>query len=58
MNHDGSEPSLHDLRSAEPRQNVADLHPAEFERLSTIARGAYETSRLLLYRNVRERSEQ
>jgi hypothetical protein len=58
MNHDGSEPSLHDLRSAEPRQNVADLHPAESERLSAIARGAYETSRLLLYRNVRERSAQ
>lgn len=53
MNHDGSEPSLHDLRSDKPLQNVADRHPEEFRRLSDIARGAYETSRLMFYRNVR-----
>jgi phosphoglycerol transferase MdoB-like AlkP superfamily enzyme len=53
MQHDGSTPTLHDLRSATPRDNVAEQHPQEFQRLVELTRGLHESARLMLYRNVR-----
>jgi phosphoglycerol transferase MdoB-like AlkP superfamily enzyme len=54
MNHDGSEPSMHDLASPQPLENVADQYPDEYQRLLPLARGLYETSRFMLYDNVRQ----
>lgn len=54
MNHDGSEPSLHDLHSATPLDNVADRYPQEYQRLLPLTRGLYETARYMLYDNVRQ----
>ncbi|WCD78050.1 LTA synthase family protein [Pseudomonas sp. TUM22785] len=53
MQHDGSAPTLHDLRSPTPLENVAERHPQEFQRLLALTRGMHETSRVMLYRNVR-----
>lgn len=54
MNYDGSEPSLHDLHSDTPLDNVADQHPDEYQRLLPLTRGLYETSHYMLYENVRD----
>lgn len=54
MNYDGSEPSLHDLHSMTPLTNVAEDHPEEYQRLLPLTRGLYETSRYMLYDNVRD----
>ncbi len=54
MQHDGSQPTLHDLASQTPLDNVADQHPEEFRRLAELTRGLHETSRLMLYQNVRK----
>lgn len=54
MQHDGSQPSLHDIASAEPLVDVAEQHPEEFQRLVKLTRGLHETSRLMLYQNVRK----
>ncbi len=54
MEHDGSSPSLHDLASPTPLDNVADKNPEEFKRLSELTRAMHETSRLMLYKNARE----
>jgi phosphoglycerol transferase MdoB-like AlkP superfamily enzyme len=51
MNADGTEATLHDIRSKIPLQNVADQYPQEFKRLSDLARGLHETSRFLMYAN-------
>ena len=53
MQHDGNSPTLHDLASPTPRDNVAQQHPEEFQRLLELTRGLHETARLMLYRNVR-----
>lgn len=53
MQHDGSAPTLHDLRSATPLDNVAEQHRQEFQRLVELTRGLHESARLMLYRNVR-----
>jgi len=52
MQHDGSSPTLHDLRSPTPRDNVAEQHPEEFQRLLALSRGLHEAARLQMYRNV------
>lgn len=52
MQHDGSQPSLHDIASQKPLENVANQHPEEFRRLLALTRGLHETSRLMLYQNV------
>ncbi|PZQ43725.1 MAG: sulfatase [Ectopseudomonas oleovorans] len=52
MQHDGSSPTLHDLRSPTPRDNVAERHPQEFQRLLALGRGLHEAARLQMYRNV------
>ena len=54
MQHDGSQPTLHDLASQEPLENVASGHPEEFARLVALTRGLHEASRLMLYKNVRK----
>lgn len=54
MNYDGTEPSLHNLNSETPLDNVAEQHPDEYLRLLPLARGLYETSRYMLYENVRD----
>lgn len=54
MNYDGTEPSLHDLHSMTPLTNVADEHPEEYQRLLPLTRGLYETSRYMMYENVRD----
>ncbi|HLT05812.1 MAG TPA: sulfatase-like hydrolase/transferase [Pseudomonas sp.] len=54
MKHDGSEPTLHDLASPEPLEDVAQRHPEEFERLLGLTRGLYESARLMMYQNVRD----
>ncbi|WP_338919348.1 LTA synthase family protein [Pseudomonas silesiensis] len=54
MEHDGSSPTLHDLASKTPLDNVAEKNPEEFKRLVELTRGMHETSRLMLYQNVRE----
>ncbi|MEJ6815736.1 LTA synthase family protein [Pseudomonas sp. LF-5] len=53
MQHDGSAPTLHDLHSPTPLDNVAEQHPQEFQRLVELTRGLHESARLMLYRNVR-----
>jgi len=53
MRHDGTSPTLHDLHSPTPRDNVAEAHPQEFQRLNALSRGLHEASRLQMYRNVR-----
>lgn len=52
MNHDGSEPSLHDLHSDTPLDNVAEQFPEEYQRLLPLTRGLHETARYMLYDNV------
>jgi hypothetical protein len=54
MNHDGTSPSMHDLASLEPLQNVAEQHPEEYQRLLDLGRGLYEAARFMLTDNVRE----
>lgn len=54
MQHDGSSPTLHDLASLTPRDDVAAQHPEEFQRLQALTRGLHESARLILFRNVRE----
>jgi hypothetical protein len=54
MNCDGSEPSLHEIYSDSPQEDVSGRHPEEFERLRKVAHGAYETARYMLYDNVRK----
>lgn len=53
MGHDGSTPTMHDLASQTPLDNVAERHPQEYQRLLELTRGLYESSRLMLYQNVR-----
>lgn len=53
MQHDGSAPTLHDLRSLTPLDNVAAQNPEQFQRLVDLTRGLHESARLMLYRNVR-----
>ncbi|MCU1759758.1 LTA synthase family protein [Pseudomonas sp. 14P_8.1_Bac3] len=53
MQHDGSSPTLHDLASATPTDDIAEQNPEEFKRLVELTRGLHESSRLMLYRNVR-----
>ena len=54
MQHDGGSPTLHDLASQTPREDVAGQHPEEFQRLQGLTRGLHESARLMLFRNVRE----
>lgn len=54
MEHDGSSPTLHDLASMTPLDDVAGQNPEEFKRLVQLTRGMHETSRLMLYQNVRK----
>jgi len=54
MNHDGTDPSMHDLASPEPLENVAQQYPDEYRRLLDLGRGLYEASRFMLTDNVRE----
>jgi len=54
MQHDGSSPTLHDLASHTPRDDVAAQHPQEFQRLQGLTRGLHESARWMLFRNVRE----
>jgi len=54
MEHDGSSPTLHDLASKTPLDNVAAQNPEEFKRLEQLTRAMHETSRLMLYQNARE----
>lgn len=54
MNYDGSNPTLHALDSKQPQQDVSGRHPETFNRLKQLALGAYETSRYMLYANVRQ----
>jgi glucan phosphoethanolaminetransferase (alkaline phosphatase superfamily) len=53
MNHDGSKPTMHDLASQVPLENVAEQHPEEFQRLLELTHGLHETARLMMYQNVR-----
>jgi phosphoglycerol transferase MdoB-like AlkP superfamily enzyme len=53
MQHDGSSPTLHDLHSKTPLENVAEQNPQEFQRLVELTRGLHESARLMLYQNVR-----
>ncbi len=54
MNFDGSEPSLHELHSDSPLEDVSGRYPEEFERLRKLAYGAYEAAHFMLYDNVRK----
>jgi hypothetical protein len=54
MNFDGSEPTLHELDSDTPAEDVSGRHPEEFERLRKLAYGAYETAHFMLYDNVKK----
>jgi phosphoglycerol transferase MdoB-like AlkP superfamily enzyme len=54
MNHDGTDPSMHDLASPEPLENVAEQYPEEYRRLLDLGRGLYEAARFMLTDNVRE----
>ncbi|MNJ69255.1 hypothetical protein D3C77_655850 [compost metagenome] len=53
MNHDGSKPTMHDLASPTPLDNIAEQHPAEFQRLLELTHGLHEAARLMMYQNVR-----
>ncbi|MCQ2995899.1 LTA synthase family protein [Pseudomonas syringae] len=52
MEHDGTSPTLHDLASATPLEDVAGQHPEEFSRLRALTLGLHESARMMLYRNV------
>jgi phosphoglycerol transferase MdoB-like AlkP superfamily enzyme len=54
MNHDGSSASLHALASDTPMADVSGQYPEKFERLKALCLGTYETSRYMLYDNVRK----
>ncbi|WP_374418251.1 LTA synthase family protein [Stutzerimonas kunmingensis] len=54
MQHDGSQPTLHEIASPEPLVDVADRYPEEYQRLVALTRGLHEASRLMLYQNVRK----
>ncbi|MCW8193868.1 LTA synthase family protein [Proteobacteria bacterium 005FR1] len=54
MNHDGSDPSLHRMGSDDPKEDVSTQHPETFDYLRRFTRGAYETSRYMLYDNARK----
>lgn len=54
MNHDGTQPTLHNLASQQPLEDVALKYPDEFERLRELTRGLYESARLMMYQNVRD----
>jgi phosphoglycerol transferase MdoB-like AlkP superfamily enzyme len=54
MNFDGTEPTLHELDSDTPAEDVSGRHPEEFERLRKLAYGAYETAHYMLYDNVKK----
>ena len=54
MQHDGSSPTLHEIYSSTPMEDVSARFPEEFQRLSELTRAMHETSRIMLYRNVRE----
>lgn len=54
MQHDGSQPTLHEIASPAPLADVADRYPEEFQRLVALTRGLHEASRLMLYQNVRK----
>jgi glucan phosphoethanolaminetransferase (alkaline phosphatase superfamily) len=54
MEHDGTQPTLHDLASQTPLDDVSAKYPDEFRRLSELTRGLHETSRFMLYQNVRK----
>ena len=54
MQHDGSQPTLHEIASPEPLVDVAGRYPEEFQRLVALTRGLHEASRLMLYQNVRK----
>lgn len=54
MQHDGSSPTQHDLAAQTPRDDVAEQHPDEYQRLKGLTRGLHEPARLMLFRNVRE----
>ena len=54
MQHNGSQPTLHEIASPEPLVDVADRYPEEFQRLVALTRGLHEASRLMLYQNVRK----
>jgi hypothetical protein len=53
MQHDGNSPTLHDLASRTPRDDVAQQYPEEFLRLQALTWGLHESARLMLFRNVR-----
>lgn len=53
MNHDGTDATLHKMDSMQPREDVANEYPDVFKDLSELTRGTYETSRYMLYHNVR-----
>lgn len=53
MNYDGTDASLHKMDSGQPREDVAQQYPDVFDELSKLTRGTYETSRYMLYHNVR-----
>lgn len=53
MNYDGTDATLHKMDSLEPREDVANDYPDIFQELSNLTRGTYETSRYMLYHNVR-----
>ncbi|WP_447754279.1 LTA synthase family protein [Pseudomonas nicosulfuronedens] len=53
MQYDGSSPTLHEIYSQTPMENVAKRYPEEFDRLTELTRAMHETSRIMLYRNVR-----
>jgi hypothetical protein len=54
MQHDGSSPTLHEVYSSTPMEDVAQRYPEEFKRMSELTRAMHETSRMMLFRNVRE----
>lgn len=54
MNYDGSNPTLHALDAKAPLEDVSARFPETFERLKRVSIGAYETSRFMLYDNVRK----
>jgi phosphoglycerol transferase MdoB-like AlkP superfamily enzyme len=53
MNHDGSDPTLHSMGSENPKEDISAQHPETFDYLNRFTRGAYETSRFMLYDNVK-----
>ncbi|MBT4160113.1 MAG: hypothetical protein HOE54_02325, partial [Gammaproteobacteria bacterium] len=52
MNRDGGNARLHPVNNGDPRQDLSEKFPDEFEKMKRTARGIYELTRYQMYANA------